>query len=112
MGHPDHNHEQENLKQPRQNPTVENQKSVQINGAAYETLIPSLITDFIGIQLGSERIKCIPAACAKTFFPEAVSLLRGPEWRVQTDAVMLVIKELSLAGPDNRKRHFLLQRKQ
>lgn len=37
-GHPDHNHEQENLKQPGINPIVEYQKSVKINGAACKTI--------------------------------------------------------------------------
>lgn len=45
-------------------------------------------------------------------FSEAVSLFRVAQWKVKIDTVMQVIKELSLARPDNRKRHFLLQGKQ
>lgn len=45
------------------------------------------------------------AACAKTF-SGAESLLRAAQWRVQRDAVMQVIKELSFATPDNRKKAF------
>lgn len=94
MGHPDHSHEQENLKQPGQNPTDEYQKSVQTRPNPKTSLLTLL--EYLWTVTKKKSQKPLPlVVCAKNIFSGAVSLLSGSaERRVQTDTVMLVIKEL------------------
>lgn len=77
------------------------------NSISNHNLAERLIADCTKTQYNWERnLYLLPMQTLFLSFPIA-----APR-RVQTDTVMPVIKELSLTGPDNRKRHFLLQRTQ